>query len=687
MTEDSRLRVALVGVIAISLFSALFARLWYLQVVSGDRYAVEAEGNRVRIVYTEAPRGRILDRHGRPLVENRVVNVVTVSRLLTEDQQAEVISRLVPVLGVPRDELADRVEEQRFSDHRPIPVATDVPEEIVVYIREHQAEFDGVEAAQAAVRHYPHGEFAAHVLGYVGEINDEELEIRRDEGYRLGDRIGKTGVERAYERELRGVPGIEKLEVDSRGRVLRSLGMQEPQQGHDVQLSLDLDVQRAAEEALVGHIEVARGRGFAAPAGAVVVLDPRDGSVVAMASHPTFNPAGFVHGIRSDVWDALNDPASNFPLNNRAIQAQYAPASTFKLITGVAGLTSGLIDPSTTFNDQGSIQIGNRRFHNARSRSYGPVDLRRAVTVSSDVYFYNLGWRIWQLEGDASREIQRVARAFGLDEPTGIELPFEQDGRVPDPEWKRRVHELNPEIFPEGRWYAGDNVNLAIGQGDVLVTPLQLARAYAILANAGTVFEPRVGARVLDRFGTLVREIPPVAVGRAPLPPGGRETILAGMRGTVAAAEGTAAHAFVGFPLREYPVAGKTGTAQVRDKRETSLFVGVMPADQPRYVALAVVEEAGGGSEVAAPIVRAVLEALISAEETPPLPTTTPPLGPRRLPAPLPTDAGDGRDPSQPGGTGGDGVEQGPIDVDRLPDAPPAEMAAAGADPGRWWRE
>ncbi|HVM39808.1 MAG TPA: penicillin-binding transpeptidase domain-containing protein, partial [Acidimicrobiia bacterium] len=398
-----------------------------------------------------------------------------------------------------------------------------------------------------------------------------------------------------------------------------------PQRGADVQLSIDLDVQRAAEESLARRILAARNEEVEAPGGAVVVLDASDGSVVAMASFPTFDPSGFVHGIRTDVWEQLNAPESHLPLNNRAIQGLYPPASTFKIVTGTAGVTTGLRTVDTTIVDRGAVEIGDRLFRNAGQKSHGVVDLRRAITVSSDVYFYQLAAEINSLPKPADEEIQRVARLFGFDEPTGIELPFEQGGRVPDRAWKRGVNEANPAAFPEGNWFTGDTVNMAIGQGDLLATPLQITNAYAALANGGDVHRPHLGARVIDRFGSVVREITPEVEGEVtPLKEHAqiRAALLQGMRGAVAHEDGTAYSAFRGWSGP--PVAGKTGTAQVglasQAKIDTSLFVGLFPADQPRYVVGALAEQAGAGSAVAAPIVRDVMANIHETENDPTLP-------------------------------------------------------------------
>lgn len=625
MIEGSRTRLLIVAVVVVSMFTALVARLWYLQAMSPGQFSVAARTNSVRLVHVDAPRGRILDRKGRVIVDNRVANTVTVSRSLTGALLDRVLERLAEVLAVPVASLRNRLNDQHFSPYKPVPVATDVSKDVVATLREHQDAFPGVEAVQLPVREYPLGALGAHLVGYAGEINDSELNAHKHEGYRLGDRIGKTGIESAFEADLRGSPGTDKLEVDSRGRVLHELGSEAPVDGNDVQLTLDLDVQRAAEAALQQGITAARAsfdkerkKNFLAPAGAVVVLDARDGSVVASASYPTFNPGDFQNGIRTDVFKALNDPKSAFPLENRVIQAQYAPGSTFKLATALAALDTGIITPSTTYDDVGSVQVGNRVFRNALGRSFGRVNLARALSVSSDSFFYSLGYRIWKQPGASAERIQQVARQLGFGTRTGVALPAELPGRVPDGDWKRRIHDAKPQLFPDARWFPGDNVNLAVGQGDVLVTPMQLAAAYATLVNGGTLYTPRLASAVLDAAGHVLKNVPVATKGTVPVVAARRAALIDGLRAAVADKAGTAYEAFAGFPLDRFPVIGKTGTAQVRDRQDTSLFVGsVTGADGVPYVAVAVVEEAGFGASIAAPIVRQVMQTLIGVQPTP----------------------------------------------------------------------
>ena len=613
--DSTKLRMAILGVVVLSLFATMLARLWYLQVLAAPDLRIEATTNSVRLVYTEAPRGKILDRNGDILVDNRIVPTVVVEREAAR-KHPDLIPRLAALLGKPQIDLERRLQDERFSQFKPVPVVDDVPKDKVVFLRENQAVFPGVGVVQIAQRNYPHGTLAAHVLGYVGEINDEELEPRRTRGYRGGDTIGKSGVELAYEEALRGEPQVEKLQVDSQGRVLRSLGIQPAVPGHDVQLAIDIKTQVLAEESLKQGLETAQQtwdpeqlKRYLAPAGSVVVEDPRDGSILAMASYPTYDPKEFVNGISTERFRQLNDPAGYYPLNNRVLQGLYAPGSTFKLVTALAGLSREVVAPNTTINDTGSLVVGDRVFRNAFSTPHGTVNLARALAVSSDVYFYLLGEKL-----DEERKpypIPEAARSMGLGRATGIELPFELDGWVPDPDNKKKRNAENPEAFPFGDWFTGDNVNLSVGQGDLVVTPLQLTNLYATFANGGTEFAPHVGSAIRDVVTGEVTTIAPRQQAKVNFPPGHRDAILRGLQSVMTSDEGTGYGAFSGFPLTQFAVAGKTGTAEVNEKQETALFVGFGPVEAPRYVVSAVMEEAGLGSSAAAPVVRRIFDGLI----------------------------------------------------------------------------
>jgi len=624
MTGDSsRLRLGVLGMVVLSLFCALVARLWYLQVLAAPELKVEAQHNSVAVVYTEAPRGRILDRNGKVLADNRVLLALVASREKVADH-ADVLPRLSTLLGVSVDELRSRLADERYSPFKPVPVGLDVPKDKLIYVREHQSDFPGIEGLQLTERVYPQGTVAAHVLGYVGEINDSELGPRKAAGYRAGDAIGKSGAELTYEADLRGTPQIEKLEVDSAGRVQRTLGDQPAVQGHDVRLSIDLDVERLAEESLAQGLDLARktfdgntGKNFLAPAGSVVVLDPRSGSLLAMASNPTYDPNEFINGISSKKFNQLQDPGGHYPLNNRAIQGLYAPGSTFKLATSLAALERGVITPVQTYNNIGSYTTGDppETKRNARGAVNGVVNVTRALTVSSDVFYYWLGERFWDGRGRYGQAaIQDMGRSLGLGDYTDVDLPFESDGRVSDPAGRERLHKLNPVGFPHPEWYTGDNLNIAVGQGDTVVTPLQLANAYATFANGGTVYAPHVGDAILDDRGQEIRKVEPKVVRHVEMPAAAREPIMAGFKGVISDPKGTGFGAFAGFPNARFPLAGKTGTAEVLGKQDTSLFTVFGPADDARYVVTVVMEESGLGASAAAPVARRVLEGVAAKE-------------------------------------------------------------------------
>jgi len=612
--DTSRLRLGVLGIVVLSLFATLLARLWYLQVMASPELRVEAAQNGIRILATEAPRGRILDRQGRVLVDNQAVMTVTVDRVAARERP-DLLERLAPVVNVGVEDLTARLADERFSQFKPAPVA-DVDLPTVVFLRENARDYPGVQVIQRAQRLYPHGRLAAHVVGYVGQINDRELDPRRGEGYEAGDSIGKSGVELAYESVLRGQPQVEKLRVDREGRVLDVLGREPAVPGHDVVLTLDLDVQAAAERALAEGVLAARqrrdgeGKPYAAPGGAAVVLDPRDGSVVAMASYPDYDPGEFVGGISADRFTQLNDPASGFPLNNRAIQGLYPPASTFKMMTAVSALENGVITPSTVVDDRGRYEVGGRVIGNAGGASYGPIALARALTVSSDVYFYGIGEQFWNERGRLGWGIQETARSFGLGSPTQVELPFEAQGRVYDPDVRKALNEANPEAFPNPDWFTGDNVNMAIGQGDTVVTPLQLANAYATFANGGTVYATHVGGAVTDAVDGSRTPVESRVLGTAAMSEASRQAVLAGLVGAVGQPGGTAYGPFLGFPLGEVALAGKTGTGEVRGRQDTALYVGFGPVGAAEYVAAVVVEEAGLGSQGAAPVARKIFDQL-----------------------------------------------------------------------------
>ena len=645
---DSRmLRLSVMGVIGMALLTTLVVRLWYLQVVASEQFVAQAVGNVIRTVPEPAPRGRIFDVRGRELVGNRTVNVVTMDAFILRDQiggaqrerlALELARQLSRSGALTKSlQLTEAMADPSYGPFDLIPLAVGVSDAIKVFLAERNEEFPGVEVVQRTQRVYPYGDLAAHILGYIDTVTAEELEARENhpKRYSTVDEIGKSGVELAFEDILRGNPGWREIEVDNVGNVVRERGYRPPQPGTDVVLTIDADLQQFVEDELLRGLLEARERQdesveerfvtYLAPAGAVVVLDPRTGNILAMASYPDYDPRVFIGGVSEDEFTAFLHPASHAPLNNRAIQGVYSPGSTMKPITSYAALSTGLIGPNgflginQTTSDPGfhvlADCIGECEFENPDRAPNGDVDLRLAITVSSDVYFYKLAEQFAHRLGYVDDQIQQTARDFGFGQTTGIALPFEHSGIVPDAEIKRARHESNPEAFPDPGWRTGDTINISIGQGDLGVTPLQLANSFTPFANGGKLYLPNIAVAMIDPIsGEVVNEIEPRESSRIYAPPHLLAPILDGMRGTTSLRTnerlGTASKAFDGFPHDQWPVAGKTGTAEVLGKADSAVFVGFGPLPQPRYVVAVLLEEAGFGGEAAAPVVRRVLEAV-----------------------------------------------------------------------------
>lgn len=636
--DHTRIRLSVLSTVVVVLFVALFSRLWYLQVLAGDRYGELAEGNRVRQVVIEAPRGRILDREGRVLVDNRAAWAVTVKTSEMGDREDEVLNRLVEVLHMPRAEIDERLDRYTGSPLKGVPVAEDVPPEVLYYLTERQEQFPGVVPAVVALRQYPHGELASHVLGYVGEIAPDQLEDERYRGYRQGDIIGKAGVEMTYDREIRGQDGYQLMEVTADGDVVGVAHTQPPVPGDDLRLSLDLDVQRVAEQALLEGLQEARklpdtqkGGTYPAPAGTVVVTDVRDGSIVAMASLPQYDPRRFVGGISTKDFKAYNtDPDK--PLINRAVQSVYPSGSTFKAIVAMAALRAGVVEPDTTVQCGGSYSLGSYVKHD--HNSHGTTDLARSLEQSCNVYYYTIGHKLWQQEQrqagtnqPVDEHMQDTARAFGLGATPEIDLPFAAGGTIPDRAWRKEFWEGNKDTYCQGtsrleqelckegyRWRAGDNLNVAIGQGDVQISPLQLATAYAALGNDGTVYSPHTAQALLDRdTSTPTRTIKPRVESVVESSPANFAAVREGL--VAVTTQGTAASAFEGFPLGRYPVAAKTGTADLNGKSASAWFASYAPANDPQYSIVVMLEEGGHGGQVSAPVARKIYEELFGLQQ------------------------------------------------------------------------
>jgi penicillin-binding protein 2 len=599
--ERLKPRYAALGIIFLSVLGVLLLRAWSMQVLSADRFATAAENNRIREIAVDAPRGRILDRNGAPLVTNRATLGVTVAPGAKDDD--EMLYRLSVVLGMPLDDVKERISSTREAALKPRVVALDVPMTVVAYLAEHESEFPGVEVSVLPVREYPHGAIAAHVLGYTGEISEESLNSGDMEGYVYGDIVGKSGAERQFESVLQGEKGYRRVEVDAVGSPRHVLEEAEPVAGRDVVLTIDLEVQQVAEEALQRALAEARADDFKnARAGAAVALDVRTGEVLAMASIPTFDPTLFIGGIRTQDWEALNAEDSEYPLNNRAIQAAYPPASTYKAVTGMAGLEYGVSSLGHSYycagnwkgmGEQWSKFCWNRRGH-------GSIGFTRGVAESCDVVFYEIGYEFYKRDKE---ELQAFARRFGVGSELGIDLPGEVAGRVPDAAWKAEFNANYPEYR---QWLPGDTVNMVIGQGDLLTTPLQMAAVYAGIANDGNVMRPHVLKEVLDSQGDAVRAYEPEVAFASEV---SQETLRTMHNALLEVTEsGTGLSAFRGFGER---VAGKTGTAEVAGKDDYAWFTAYAPADDPQYAVAVVIEQGGGGGAIAAPAAREILAALL----------------------------------------------------------------------------
>jgi penicillin-binding protein 2 len=614
-------RLAVLAAVITFFFAALTTRLWFLQVLAAEKYRADAQDNRVRLVPIPAPRGQILDRNGEPLVTNSPSTALLVDRRVVRNEEA-LLSRLATLLEVPVRELAERLRDPDYLSYQPIPIWDDVPQSVALYVGEHRDEFPGVSVETIGVRDYVHGTLAPHVLGYLGEINEQEVKDPSFADHLPGQKVGRGGIEQQYERFLRGEDGWLKLEVDSSGKVLDVLGRQEPVPGDNVVTALDWKIQKLAEETVedavkAARVSVATEVGYVkATAGAVVVLDPNTGEVLAMASYPTYDPRLFQKGITKQQYRSLNSEAKNAPLINRAIAGPYPPASTFKPFVAAAAIRSGFATPNGLYPCPPTFQVPGDEttvFHNWTTADFGSIPLSYSLVISCDTVFYGFGFDFYLDRDERGDLMQQNLRRWGFGRLTGIDIPGELPGRVPDEEWKEAVHEEAPALYPEPTWLPGDNINMSVGQGDMLVTPLQLANGFAAIANGGTLYRPQVGMEIRRPDGTLVRRVKPEPIGRVPA----KRSTLAFLRTAltgVVQGDGTASSAFSGFPLDEHPVAGKTGTAEVIvDGRDAlhSWFAAMAPADDPEYVVAAVIEEGGHGSEVAAPIVRRVLEGLL----------------------------------------------------------------------------
>ena len=660
-SHRSRLRLIVIQALVFTLLATLGARLYYLQVVTGEEYRGKAASQSARDIVVQPERGLIVDAEGRPLVTNRLTWVASLDRTLLGRMQPHQRHRLLERVGrvlhlTPREidrklvlcgtEGAKEGECWNGSPYQPIPIAQDFSDATALRINEQPEDFPGVVVDQQSVRTYPrpYGINAAHVLGYLSPITKDELEAAEDSGdtsVNGASVVGRAGVEKEYDAWLRGQPGYERVKVNANGEVIGDEGDLQAQPGDTLVTSIDAKVQGIVERGLHQSIMTARatvdpvtGRHFAADSGAAVVMEAKTGRIIAMASEPTYDPSVWAGGITQKQLKRLYSEAAGTPLLSRALQGQFAPGSTWKPFMTAGALTHGF-SPDTILNCSSSVRIGNRDFHNHESAGYGPITFAKALEVSCNTFFFQVGMHFWEKYGsdpsnvDAKDPLVAEAERFGFGSPTGIDLPGEASGRVADRKWRLAywksmkdfycgiadkpqdaktsdfVYKFAHEFCVEGYMYREyDAANFAIGQGDTVVTPLQLARAYAALSNGGTLWKPRVGKAIVSPDGKVIHRIKPEKAGHVDLPPAVLHYIDEALKGV--SREGTMYWKLIGFPLDDVQIRAKTGSAEVYGKQST----GWVASYNEDYVVVQMISQAGTGSGSNGDAIRKIWEAL-----------------------------------------------------------------------------
>jgi penicillin-binding protein 2 len=629
LTPQLALRVAVLGFLALTVFAVLFLRLWALQVLSGDKYLTKANNNRVRTLPIDAQRGLILDRNGRVLVKNTLGTSIEIWPAdLPKNARARLaeLNHLAAVTGVRVKAMQRRIHEYAGDPLTPVVIRRGIHDDQVSYLTEHELDFPGVQLAYSYLRKYPHQSLAAHLLGYVGEINERQLKAKRSQGYKLGDVIGQGGIEASYDKYLRGRDGSAQLTVDSRGRPTSQIEPKiTPRAGNTIRLTLDLSVQRAAEEALRFGIRVAHdNHQWAADGGAIVALDPRDGAVLGMASYPTYQPSIYVNRDPTKLAPLENSQVAarkNFPGLNRALDVSYPPGSTWKPVTALAAMQEHVISPYTSLLCSPDFTVAGQKFNNWDPNVDSFIELPTALAESCDTYFYQVGYDFYALPPSRGHALQLWASRFGFGDKTGIDVGPETTGLVPTPEW-RCTHFGGPPCrgYVDRVWKPGYSVQLAIGQGDLTVTPIQMARFYSMVANGGQLITPHVvddveqptndprAPSILRRFAAQ----PPTPSG---VDPAALRAVQEGLFEATHSPIGTSSGVFGAFPV---PIAGKTGTAEklvtlpgysTPLKFNQSWWCGYGPADHPTITVCAVIENGGHGGTAAAPAALKVFEA------------------------------------------------------------------------------
>ena len=592
------LRIAVVGGFAVALFAILFFRLWTLQVIDGSSNLAEAKNNRTRSTKIVAPRGKILARNGDVLVDNRTSLALQVDPTKLPEDEAEATLELREIgelvhLKLPQVRKRIAEEQKVVAAGAPITVRRDVGYDLIYYIEEHRGKFPGVTVEKVFVRNYPEEDRAAQILGHTGEVDEEELKEGPYVGLEPGEVVGKEGLEYTYDKILRGAPGTTRYQVNALGEPTPGgrLTSTPPTPGDNLKLTINPAVQVAGEAALAE-------RGLP---GAFVSMNIHTGEILGMGSSPTYDPSVWVN-LSQKRYEELSSEENGDALFNRATSSAYPTGSTYKIITALAGLENGVFTPDTVVDDTGKIEVGGQPFENSEGAVNGPISLVHALEVSSDVFFYTQGYKMWK-----TNDLQEWSAKLGIGRPTGIDLPLGEgaEGLVPSKQWdKEEIANGNEYIEP---WGPGQNIQLAVGQGYLQTDPLEMAIAYSTLANGGTVVTPHLGKEVQDAAGRVLREIDPGARRQVQINPEYRRLIMEGLHLVTSGPGGTATEVFQEFPI---PIAGKTGTAERPGHGNQSWFISLAPYPNPNVVTVVTIEEGGFGAESAAPANLEILEAL-----------------------------------------------------------------------------
>jgi penicillin-binding protein 2 len=646
LTPQLAFRIAVLGAVAIAVFSVLFFRLWALQVLSGPKYLDAAVSNQLRSIPVEPPRGPLLDRDGRAIVTNKPTTSVQLTVDLPKTWAARLseLRRLSRVINVPVAEMVADLKKAGGDLATPVTVQQSLHRPQIMYLSEHDDDFPGVRLASSFVRAYPYESLAAQVLGTIGLMTPSQYQVLRKKGYALSDRVGQGGIEARYDAYLRGKDGVSQYRVDALGHLLtRPVLHTSPSPGEAVRLTIDMKLERAAQRGIIAGINAAHASNcvgcWAAHGGAIVALDPRDGSILALASYPTYKPSVFNSRDPKKLAPLLNPNVArrdNYPALDRAIAGVYPAGSTFKPVTALAALEERIVTPFDDLPCTGVYHVygpGNTVIPGGTFKNWDPfanskMNLATALEASCDTYFYELGYRFYKLPASRRHPMQEWASRFGFGRPTGVDLPGELPGLLPTPEWRRAAY--TPKTDPKGwqvdrLWKPGDSIQLAIGQKDLLVTPLQMARFYALIANGGRLVHPHIAADVeeVGTSGGEGRVLHSFAPGPAPsvdIDPVYLDAVRTGLYEATHGTLGTSTAVFGTFPV---PIAGKTGTAEKNvnipgfvGKMDQSWWCGYGPVDNPKIVVCALIENGGHGGTAAAPAALKVFEAFFNKQPT-----------------------------------------------------------------------